>query len=355
MVKVSVENVWMRFGDVVALKNVNLEVSEGELVTLLGPSGCGKTTLLRIIAGLYRPTEGRVFFDNEEVTGKPPWERNVGLVFQDYALWPHMTVFDNIAYGLKRRRLPESEIRERVMSVAEILQIRDLLNRYPHQLSGGQQQRVALARALVINPSVLLLDEPLSNLDAKIRVNVRGEIRKLQKRLGITTIYVTHDQEESLVISDKIVVMRVGEIEQIGTPFEIYTNPATSYVADFVGQVNLLRGTAKDVEDGLLLVESSIGLILAANYAEVSRGSLVYVTFRPEHVELLPGPSEEADTFEGVVDIVQYLGNIARVDVRVGEAIIRAEIHRPLKSRLPQPGERIYLRVGPENVRVLQR
>lgn len=353
MVRVSVKEVWMRFGDVVALKGVSLDVDEGEFVTLLGPSGCGKTTLLRIIAGLYRPTSGRVFFDEDDVTGKPSWERNVGLVFQDYALWPHMTVFDNIAYGLKRRGLSRSEIKERVRNIASLLGLTELLERYPHQLSGGQQQRVALARALVINPSVLLLDEPLSNLDAKIRVNVRAEIKRLQKKLKITTIYVTHDQEEALVISDRIAVMRMGEIEQVGTPFDVYFKPRSTYVADFVGQVNMMQAEVRSRGEGRVLLETRIGPLIAYSDDAPPPGSRVHVMFRPEYVEILSRESDEPNTFLGVVDVVQFLGGLVRIEARVNDTLMKVDIGRPLNLKLPQSGERIYIRIPPEHVRVL--
>jgi len=357
MVKVRVEDVWMKFGKVTALSGVNLDVEEGELLTLLGPSGCGKTTLLRIIAGLYRPTRGRVYFDDVDVTDKPSWERNVGLVFQDYALWPHMTVFDNIAYGLKLRKLPKEEVAERVSRVAELLRIQDLLDRYPHQLSGGQQQRVALARAMVINPSVLLLDEPLSNLDAKIRVSVRSEIRKLQKKLGITCIYVTHDQEEALAISDRIAVMNMGRVEQVGRPLEVYQNPANLFVADFVGQVNIVAGRPKgrDEGSGMLLVETDIGVFKVAGASSPPAGE-VYIVFRPEHVEVSKSPLQaDSDHLvaEGVVDSVQYLGNLLKLEIRVGDVIVKSEVHNPLKVGTMGPGERVYLRIAYENVRYL--
>lgn len=355
MVAVSVRNVWMKFGEVTALKDVSLDVNEGELVTLLGPSGCGKTTLLRIIAGLYKPTSGMILFDEEDVTDKPPWERNVGLVFQDYALWPHMTVFDNIAYGLKRRGLPKIEIRERVNNVASLLGLSGLLERYPHQLSGGQQQRVALARALVINPSVLLLDEPLSNLDAKIRVTVRTEIRKLQKKLKITTIYVTHDQEEALVLSDRIAVMRMGEVEQVGTPFDVYYKPGSAYVADFIGQVNMIQAKIQSARPGEVLLETEIGPLLSRSTDTLQPGTAAYAVFRPEYIEVLSKPSSDLNTFSGVVDVVQFLGSVVRLEVRVNDVPLKVEIHKPLNFKLPQSGETVYLRVPPEHVRILSR
>jgi ABC-type Fe3+/spermidine/putrescine transport system ATPase subunit len=359
VVSVRVEDVWMVFGKVTALRGVSLEVKEGEMVTLLGPSGCGKTTLLRVISGLYKPTKGRVFFDSEDVTEKNPWERNVGLVFQDYALWPHMTVFDNIAYGLKLRKVPASEIRERVRRVAELLRIEDLLDRYPHQLSGGQQQRVALARAIVINPSVLLLDEPLSNLDAKIRINVRTEIRKLQKELKITAIYVTHDQEEALVISDRIAVMNQGVIEQVGTPLEVYYNPRTLFVADFVGQVNIVKGRVSSVDEaeGVAVVDSEIGEVRVAAQQGLREGEEVHLVFRPEMVEVSKSPLESSASstvFEGVVDTVQFLGNLLRADVVVGGKRLRVEVHSPLVREWISPREKVFIRIPAANVRVLK-
>lgn len=359
MVSVRVEDVWMVFGNVTALQGINLEVKEGEMVTLLGPSGCGKTTLLRIISGLYKPTKGKVYFDSEDVTERNPWERNVGLVFQDYALWPHLTVFDNIAYGLKLRKVPKDEIHEKVHGVAQLLGIEALLDRYPHQLSGGQQQRVALARAIVINPSVLLLDEPLSNLDAKIRINVRTEIRKLQKKLNITSIYVTHDQEEALVISDKIVVMNQGKIEQVGTPMEIYYHPQTLFVADFVGQVNIVKGRVVEVEEPKMIakIDSEIGQLLVKNEVDLKPGGEVHLIFRPEMVELfkqMPSEDREANLVKGLVDTVQFLGNILRADVLVNDKKVRVEIHNPLFKEKLSPQEEVYLRIPASNIRILQ-
>ncbi|AKG39312.1 MAG: ABC transporter ATP-binding protein [Infirmifilum sp.] len=358
MVSVRVEDVWMLFGNVKALQGVDLEVREGEMVTLLGPSGCGKTTLLRVISGLYKPTKGKVYFDSEDVTDKNPWERNVGLVFQDYALWPHLTVYDNIAYGLRLRKVEQREIKERVRGVARLLGIEELLDRYPHQLSGGQQQRVALARAIVINPSVMLLDEPLSNLDAKIRINVRTEIRKLQKKLNITSIYVTHDQEEALVLSDRIVVMNHGRVEQIGTPFEIYYHPKTLFVADFVGQVNIIKGRINGMDESrhLIEVDSEIGRVLVSSDQDVKSSNEVYLIFRPEMVEVSkvkPREDNESTIVEGMIDAVQFLGNILRADVAVGEKRIRVELHNPLFREKFSPQDRVFVRIPASNIRIL--
>ncbi len=258
-----------------------LEVGDGELLTLLGPSGCGKTTTLRIIAGLEK-AKGRVFFGDEDVTEKEPYERNIGIVFQDYALFPHMTVFDNVAFGLKLRKLPRAEIERRVREVLELVGLEGMEKRYPEQLSGGQQQRVALARALVIEPSVLLLDEPLSNLDAKIRERLRGEVKRIQRETGTTTIYVTHDQEEAMAISDRIAVMKDGRILQVGKPLELYYNPGNEFVARFLGTANIFELNAKDGR-----------ACLGSLCFEVPQGGRVKVFFRPESVVVENGDDAE--------------------------------------------------------------
>ena len=243
--RIDIQNVTKRFGAMAAVSDVNLSIEEGELFTLLGPSGCGKTTLLRLIAGFYAPDNGQIRFDGRRVNDVPPSERGIGMVFQNFALWPHMTVHENVAYGLKLRKVPGNEIADRVGVVFEKVKLSGFGDRYPGQLSGGQQQRVALARALVLNPKILLLDEPLSNLDAKVRVQVRQEIRKLQKELGITTMYVTHDQEEALTLSDRIAVFNQGKVFQVGPPKELYERPDNRFVADFIGINNLIDGTSK--------------------------------------------------------------------------------------------------------------
>ncbi len=242
-VPVRLERVAKRFGAITALEEVTLALPPGSLVTLLGPSGCGKTTTLRILAGLEQPTSGRVFIGEREVTGLPPSGRNITMMFQSYALFPHLSVFENVAYGLRVQRRPAAEIRQRVEAALELVGLPGFGGRQPGQLSGGQQQRVALARAIVMEPEVLLFDEPLSNLDAKLRKRVRGELRHLQRRLGITSLYVTHDQAEALAMSDTVVVMNQGRVEQVGTPVELYRRPATRFVADFVGEANLLPAT----------------------------------------------------------------------------------------------------------------
>ncbi len=309
MVEVRVERVWKRFGSVEALRGVSLTVREGELFTLLGPSGCGKTTLLRIVAGLLEPDQGRIFFDGDDVTGVPPHKRNVGMVFQDLALFPHMTVYDNVAYGLRVRRVPEGEVRRRVREILELVRLDpgEFASRRPGQLSGGQQQRVALARALVIEPRVLLLDEPFSHLDYKIRQELMAEFKKLQKRLGITTIYVTHDQTEAMLLSDRIAVMNAGRVEQVGRPDEVYEKPRTLFVASFFGDANILPARLDGRATPLLEGGEGDG----------------YIVVRYEKLAI--DPEEPLDyVFEGVVEDVAFMGPVVRIEVRVGGVLLRS-------------------------------
>jgi iron(III) transport system ATP-binding protein len=263
-----------RFGTLEAVSHISLQIRDGELFTLLGPSGCGKTTLLRLIGGFHKPDGGEIFFGPRAVAGIPPYERNIGMVFQNYALWPHMTIFENIAYGLKLKKFAREKISSKVQHALGLVNLKGLEKRYPGQLSGGQQQRVALARALVLNPDVLLLDEPLSNLDAKIRLQVRAEIRKLQKELAITTIYVTHDQEEALTLSDRIAVMNHGKVQQIGSPRDLYARPENPFVADFIGINNLIPGEVKEVRAGTgwLKVETAVGSLVCTGEKNSRRG-----------------------------------------------------------------------------------
>jgi ABC-type Fe3+/spermidine/putrescine transport system ATPase subunit len=270
---ISLRDIIKRFGTLEAVSRVSLEIQDGELFTLLGPSGCGKTTILRLIGGFHAPNQGEVYFGERRVTPIPPYERNIGMVFQNYALWPHMTIFDNVAYGLKLKKLAGREIESKVHHALGLVNLKGLEKRYPGQLSGGQQQRVALARALVLNPDVLLLDEPLSNLDAKIRIQVRAEIRKLQKELAITTIYVTHDQEEALTLSDRIAVLNHGQLQQLGSPLELYERPANPFVADFIGINNLIPGQVAEVlAHDRLKVKTAMG-VLTCQGDEIGRAS----------------------------------------------------------------------------------
>jgi len=334
-VRIAVQEVTKRFGGVPAVDGVTLDIADGELFTLLGPSGCGKTTLLRLMAGFYRPDAGQLRFGERVVNEIPPYARNIGMVFQNYALWPHMTVFQNVAYGLKLRRLSGEPLRTRVAEGLRKVNLPGLGGRFPGQLSGGQQQRVALARALVLNPDILLLDEPLSNLDAKIRVQVRAEIRKLQQELGITTVYVTHDQEEALSLSDRVAVMRDGRVLQVGRPRELYERPGTRFVADFVGTNNLMAGTARAREGELVVVETALGLIRARPMGAVKAGEPCVLAIRPENVALGESPADH-NRVRGWVGFASYLGNTLRYDVETSAGtVLKADIrdawhHEPL-------------------------
>jgi putative spermidine/putrescine transport system ATP-binding protein len=303
-----------RFGETVAVESFNLAAEKGEFVSFLGPSGCGKTTTLRMIAGFEQPTAGTIQINGEDITHRPPNRRNVGMVFQSYALFPNMTVADNIGFGLKVRKRPGDQIKKRVAELLELINLPDKGARYPYQLSGGQQQRVALARALAFEPQVLLLDEPLSALDAKIRVALRHEIRQIQRQLGITTVYVTHDQEEALSLSDRVVVMSEGRMEQVGTPFEIYNFPTTAFVASFVGTLNVLAGTIVDAGRGEIAVSGQT--VNVTRKFEGRSGQEVRVALRPEMASL--GDRPGCTRLTGEVADVSFLGSIVRIRVSLG-------------------------------------
>ncbi|HEY8416874.1 MAG TPA: ABC transporter ATP-binding protein [Limnochordales bacterium] len=289
---IRLDNVTKQYGAVGALRGLSLEVAQGEFFSLLGPSGCGKTTTLRIIAGLLEPDSGRVYLDGRDVTDLPPYRRNLGLVFQNYALFPHMTVWDNVAYGLRARRMPEREVKARVGRYLEIVGLSAMANRRPRELSGGQQQRVALARSLAIEPVVLLFDEPLSNLDAQLREQMQVEIRQLQRELGFTAFYVTHDQAEALLLSDRLAVLREGRLEQLGTPEELYDAPASPFVAAFFGGTNLLEGTAVREGSGWRF-RTPGGSVFAAGRAVggVSDGAAARLAVRPQRIRVAAAPS----------------------------------------------------------------
>jgi len=319
--RIAVENVTKRFGALAAVNRVSLSIEEGEMFTLLGPSGCGKTTLLRLLAGFYAADEGEIRFGDRVVNDVPPHERGIGMVFQNYALWPHMTVSENVSYGLKLRKVSSSDTAARVQGVLAKVGLTGLGGRYPGQISGGQQQRVALARALVLNPQMLLLDEPLSNLDAKIRVQVRSEIRKLQKELGITAVYVTHDQEEALAMSDRIAVFNLGKVCQLGPPKALYERPANRFVADFIGINNLVEGTVRSVEGPALRAETAFGALAAIHDAPLRVGDRCVICIRPENIAL-GGPSGGGrNHFNGKVAFSAYLGNTLRYDVDLGGGV----------------------------------
>jgi putative spermidine/putrescine transport system ATP-binding protein len=326
-----------KFAQTTAVEHFDLRVERGEFVSFLGPSGCGKTTTLRMIAGFESPSAGAIRLAGVDITHRPPNQRNVGMVFQAYALFPNMTVADNIGFGLRVAKRPAAEIRHRVGEMLELIKLPGLGGRYPYQLSGGQQQRVALARALAIRPQVLLLDEPLSALDAKIRVSLRNEIRSIQRGLGITTVYVTHDQEEALSLSDRIVVMSEGRVEQIGPPFEIYNFPKTAFVASFIGTLNVLRGRVTDPARGRIVVDGQE--IVAARGLESARaGDVRSVAVRPETVT--PGDATaDGNRMTGTVEDVVFLGPIVRIRVRFTEQALSLDTFNDPTLSLPRPGQ----------------
>jgi ABC-type Fe3+/spermidine/putrescine transport system ATPase subunit len=328
--RIAVENITKRFGALAAVNDVSLAIEEGEMFTLLGPSGCGKTTLLRLLAGFYAPDAGAIRFGDRVVNEVPPHERGIGMVFQNYALWPHMTVSENVAYGLKLRKVTSADSARRVQSVLDRVGLAGLGERYPGQLSGGQQQRVALARALVLNPQMLLLDEPLSNLDAKIRVQVRAEIRKLQKELGITAVYVTHDQEEALAMSDRIAVFNHGKTCQIGPPKALYERPANRFVADFIGINNLVEGTVRSVAGTGLRIETPLGEIAAMQNGSLRAGDPCVICIRPENIALGDHAGGERNRFTGKIALASYLGNTLRYEVDLGNGVtFKADVGDP--------------------------
>jgi spermidine/putrescine ABC transporter ATP-binding subunit len=317
-----------RYGPVPAVDGVTLDVREGELVSLLGPSGCGKTTLLRMAGGFVRPDAGRVLLDGRDVTAEPPDRRPTVMVFQSYALFPHLTVADNVGYPLRVRRRPRDETAARVAELLRLVQLDGLGDRRPDQLSGGQQQRVALARALAARPRVLLLDEPLSNLDAHLRVLMREELKRLQRDLLLTMAYVTHDQEEAMAISDRVAVMRAGRLLQVGTPREIYERPATAFVARFVGSATFLAGQVTEAGPGGLAVLTELGrLAVAAGSAPVATGSRVSLVIRPEAVRLTP--AGEPGSLVGRVAAVAYTGAVARYTVEAGTVRLAIDVADP--------------------------
>lgn len=339
--RIDIENVTKRFGALAAVSEVTLSIQDGELFTLLGPSGCGKSTLLRAIAGFYNPDAGEIRFDGQRINEVPPNQRGIGMVFQNFALWPHMTAFQNIAYGLKLRKIGRSHIAEQVEKVLDIVKLTGLGDRYPGQLSGGQQQRVALARALVLSPKILLLDEPLSNLDAKVRVQVRQEIRKLQKHLGITTIYVTHDQEEALTLSDRIAVLNQGRVFQLGPPKELYERPANRFVADFIGINNIFDGivSAVLIEERRLQVKTALGQLSALLDDRLRVGDRCILCVRPENAIVNGEEKPQHNLLKGRIVFAAYLGNTLRYDVETAPGVtFKVDIRDPWHHELLPTG-----------------
>src|SRR3990170_2091053 len=340
--QVRLDGVVKRFKAVEAMAGVSVFITEGEFFTLLGPSGCGKTTTLRIIAGFYDPDEGTVHFGDTPMNGIPPADRGIGIVFQNYALWPHMTVYGNVAYGLRIKKIPAPEIGPRVKATLRQVGLEGLEDRTPGQLSGGQQQRVAVARALVLNPRVLLLDEPLSNLDAKVRARLRSEIRRLQQDLRITAVYVTHDQEEAMVLSDRIAVMDAGRVLQIGTPIELYERPASLFVADFIGTNNLISGKVTEVAGGMARLQTAAGPLRGAIVGSPAPGAAAVAAIRPENLVLQDGSGSVDVTLRGRVVISQYLGSLVRYEVEAGKGVaLLVDVSDPKRHRLFAPGHEV--------------
>ncbi|MFN4070773.1 MAG: ABC transporter ATP-binding protein [Thermus caldifontis] len=347
MAKVRLEHVWKRFGKVVAVKDFNLETEDGEFVVFVGPSGCGKTTTLRMIAGLEEVSEGRIYIGDRLVNDVPPKDRDIAMVFQNYALYPHMNVYENMAFGLRLRRYPKDEIDRRVKEAARILKIEHLLNRKPRELSGGQRQRVAMGRAIVREPKVFLMDEPLSNLDAKLRVEMRAEIAKLQRRLGVTTIYVTHDQVEAMTLGHRIVVMKDGEVQQVDTPLNLYDFPANRFVAGFIGSpsMNFIRAGVEVQGERVYLAAPGFRVRANPVLAQALRpygGKEVWMGIRPEHLGLkgytvIP---EEENVIRGEVEVAEPLGAETEIHVSVDGTVLVAKVdgHAPVKS-----GDRVEL------------
>jgi len=342
------ENLTKKFGNLVAVDHVNLEIEEGEFICFLGPSGCGKTTVLRMITGFETVTEGKVIFDGKVINDLIPQKREFGIVFQSYALFPNMTVEQNVAFGLKVRKMSKKAIAERVDQMLDLIGLRDWRHLYPAQLSGGQQQRVALVRALAPNPQVLLLDEPLSALDAKIRVRLRAEVKRLQQELKKTMIYVTHDQEEALSIADRVVVMEMGQFRQVGRPIDIYKYPASSFVADFVGTSNFFKGYR--AEDRVKTEKREFKI----SKSESVPSGEVFLAIRPEKVEIFkqgepPSHLESPNLVSGRIDVVTFLGAAVRLVINMdGEEVISDVIEKEFEQRQLRQGERVLLYFPPE-------
>jgi iron(III) transport system ATP-binding protein len=353
--EVKLDGIGKSYGEHWVVRDVDLHIRSGEFFTFLGPSGCGKTTLLRIIAGFVFPDEGTVYLDGQPVNHVPPWQRNVGLVFQNYALWPHMSVYENVAFGLRERKASRQEINQRVMDALRQVDLKGTENRRPSQLSGGQQQRVALARTLVIQPRLLLLDEPLSNLDAKLRIDMRIELLKLQRDLGLTTIYVTHDQEEALALSTRIAVINKGRVVQVDAPRQIYEQPASEFVAAFVGQSNLFAGRVLQAKEGLIEVRTDDNLIIrAASHTCVlspQPGDEVLLSVRPEAMELrASGSSSGANQLTGQVAASAYQGTFIEYEIQLAARALKTYTVNPKGKAFFRPGQQVTVTFAADDV-----
>ncbi|MFH5777902.1 ABC transporter ATP-binding protein [Heyndrickxia oleronia] len=359
MASINLENVQKTFGKVIAVDQLNLQIREGEFFTFLGPSGCGKTTTLRMIAGFYYPTKGIVRFGEKDMTRVPPEKRNTGMVFQNYALFPHMTVFENVAFGLKVRKIPSTEIKNRVHDVLEKVRLDTFSKRQVSQLSGGQQQRVALARALVIEPEILLLDEPLSNLDAKLRDEMRTEILRLQRDYHITTIYVTHDQAEALSMSDRIAVFNNGVCHQIGTPFEIYNEPANDFVAQFIGEINFIpfeMDKIKEEKIEVRIIQGNQSLSVKRipfNDVEFSMDEKLILSIRPESIKLSTQAMEGENVLEGKIESLQFFGSAVEILVKVQDITLKVNLLNPADLSVLKKESMVWLELPADRIRLI--
>ena len=350
MVGVSLSNVTKAYGETVAVEGASFEVKKGELFFLLGPSGCGKTTMLRMLAGFLQPDSGQICFDGRPIDAVPPHRRNTGMVFQNYALWPHMDVSDNVAYGLRERKVGRQERRRRVGEALRTVQMEPYRDRMPNQLSGGQQQRVALARALVIEPDVVLLDEPLSNLDAHLRLEMRREIRRIHDETAITTIYVTHDQKEALSMADRLAVMSMGRIEQVGMPREVYRQPANRFVAEFIGEANMIEGVVMEPEGAVGVLRTGLGELRATRVARgLEPGQRAVCMVRPECLRLAAG---DGNSFQATVESSFYLGEVEQFILSAGDVELKVFQANPGEASR-RAGERVDLHFLPQDAVIL--
>lgn len=345
-VGIELRNIDLSYGKTRVIKDVSLSIKQGEFFSFLGPSGCGKSTLLRLIAGFEQCQRGEVYLGDQEVSSLPPWKREVGMVFQNYALWPHMTIRKNVAFGLEERKLPKNEIKNRVNEVLDLVGLLEYADRRPNKLSGGQQQRVALARTLVIQPKVLLLDEPLSNLDAKLRIHMRQELLELQRKLNLTTIFVTHDQEEANTTSDRIAVLHDGVVQQIGSPMDLYDHPENLFVAQFLGTANVVEGEVSREGNDVLFKDNDGLTIALADSGPEGRKSIV---FRPQNISL----SDQDEGIQGEVRLREFLGNIVRYEILVGKKHLIVDEVYGKDRKLAEVGTKVGLQLDKDHLLVM--
>ncbi len=355
MISIEVAKLTKSFGETIALDDVDLKIEPGELFFLLGPSGCGKTTLLRSLAGFNVPEKGDILFGSDRVNAVPPHKRNTGMVFQSYALWPHMTVHENVAFGLKEQKLPKDEVKLRTAEALEAVRMADYAERKPNQLSGGQQQRIALARALVVRPRCLLLDEPLSNLDAKLRNEMRLEIRRVCKDFKLTTVYVTHDQKEALSVADRLAILDQGKVLQVGSPQEVYRRPQSKFVANFIGEANFVKGTVLDAAGSMASIETELGVVtgtLADSSKNLEAGMTATAVIRPESLKIETFQSEE-NCFQGKVGDATYFGEVAQYHFQSGGVELKVFELNP-RFMWGQREQDLYLWADAEDVVILK-